>query len=143
MKVKRILVPLDGSENSLKSLRNAIDLASQCGASVIGLHIITSMSAFAAIHPIVLSESKWPKNVRDLMSDARKITAKNKVPYEEIVIGGQVAGYDIVTFADSGSNKIDLIVMGHRGLTLLREVFLGSTANFVIHKSKTPVLLVR
>ena len=143
MKIKQILVPLDDSENSLKSLRYAIDMASQCGASVIGLHVVTDMSAFTAVHQIVISESKWPVYVKDLMNDARKITAKNEVSYEEIVIGGKAAGYDIVTFADSNSNKIDLIVMGRRGLSFPREIIPGSTANFVIHKSKAPVLLVR
>lgn len=143
MKIKQILVPLDGSENSLASLRYAIGLAGQCGASVIGLHVVTDMSAFTAVRPIVISESRWPGYVRDLMKDARKITSKNGVPYEEIVIGGKAAGYDIITFADSNSNKIDLIVMGRRGLSLPREVIPGSTANFVIHKSKTPVLLIR
>lgn len=94
-----------------------MDLASQCGASVIGLHVITNMSAFAAVHPIVISESKCPNYVKDIMNEAKKIAAKKDVVhYEEIVIGGKSAGYDIVTFADSKSNNIDLIVMGHRGL---------------------------
>ncbi|MDE1844213.1 MAG: universal stress protein [Thaumarchaeota archaeon] len=144
MKVKQILVPLDGSENSLRSLRYALDLANQCNASVIGLHVITNLSAFAAVHPIVISESKWPGYVKDLMNEARKIAVKKEaVLYEELVIGGKAAGYDIVTFADSKSNSIDLIVMGHRGLSFPREIIPGSTANFIIHKSKTPVLLVR
>lgn len=143
MKIKRILVPLDGSESSLKSLRYAKDLAIQCNASVIGLHVVTELSAFAAVHPIVISEGKWPGYVKDIMKDARKIVGNDKVAYDEIVIGGKVAGYDIVTFADSKSNAIDLIVMARRGKYLPREAFPGSAANFVIHSSKTPVLLVR
>ncbi len=143
MKIKKILVPLDGSENSLKSLRQAVDLAGQFNATVIALHVVTSMSAFAAVHPLIISESKWPGYVKDIMSDARKIASQNKVSYQEIVIGGKAAGYDIVTFADSKSNAIDLIVMARRGSSFPREAFPGSTANFVIHKSKTPILLVR
>lgn len=143
MKVKQILAPLDGSENSLKSLRNVIDLAGQFRASVIGLHVVTDMSAFAAVHPLVISEAKWPGHVRDIMNDARKIVSQSKASYQEIVIGGKAAGYDIVTFADGKSNAIDLIVMARRGSSLPKEAFPGSTTNFVIHKSKTPVLLVR
>ena len=77
------------------------------------------------------------------MKDARKIASQGRASFQEIVIGGKVAGYDIVTFADSRSNAIDLIIMTRRGLNIPKEVFLGSTANFVIHKSRTPVLLVR
>ena len=60
MKILRILVPLDGSESSLKSLKFAIDLAGQFNASVIGLQVMTDMSAFSAVRPIVIGETKWP-----------------------------------------------------------------------------------
>lgn len=143
MKLKQILVPLDGSKNALNSLKYALDLAGQCGASVIALHVITSFSAFAAVRPTVVTEDKWPSYVKDMMKEARNISSKSKATYQEVVIGGKAAGYDIVTFADSKRNSIDLIVMGRRGLSMLKEIIPGSTANFVIHKSKTPVLLVR
>lgn len=142
MKLKRILVPLDGSENSLKSLKHALELAGQCGASVTGLHVITDMSAFAAVHPLVISEGKWPSYVKDIVKDARGIAGKSNVPYQEIVIGGKSAGYDIVTFADSKRNAIDLVVIARRG-RFPKEVFPGSTANFILHKARTPVLLVK
>ena len=143
MKVKTILVPLDGSQNSIKSLKQGLDLAGQLGASVVGLHVITGMSAFAAVHALIVSEPKWPSHVKDIMIEARKEAGKTKVPYQEVVIGGMAAGYDIVTFAEGKRNAIDLIVMARRGSLLPKEAFPGSTTNFVIHKSKVPVLLVR
>ncbi len=143
MRIKQILVPLDGSENSLQSLRHALDLADQCGASITGLHVVTDMSVFAAVRPIIINEEKWPQYVKGFMSDVRKIIAKSKIPFKEIVIGGKATGYDIVTFADSKKNAIDLIVLARRGSILPKEAIPGSTTNFVIHKSKTPVLLVR
>lgn len=143
MRVKQILAPLDGSDNSFRSLKYALDLAKQCGASVIGLHVFTELSGFAAVHPLMIKEDKWPSHVRHLMEDARKIAEKQTVSYKEIVIGGKAEGYDIVNFADSKSNHVDLIVMGHRGLIFPKEVILGSTAHFVLHKSKTPVLVIK
>ena len=38
--IKKILVPLDGSKNSLKGLNEAIYLARQCGATITGLCVI-------------------------------------------------------------------------------------------------------
>jgi nucleotide-binding universal stress UspA family protein len=143
VKVKQILAPLDGSDNSLRSLKNALDLAKQCGASVIGFHVFTEISGFAAAHPLIIKEAKWPGQVRHLMEDARKIAEKQTVSYKEIVIGGKAEGYDIVNFADSKKNHIDLIVMGHRGMSFPKEIILGSTAHFVLHKSKTPVLVIK
>jgi nucleotide-binding universal stress UspA family protein len=143
MKVKRILVPLDGSETSLHSLKYAIDLAKQCNASVMGLHVLADMSLFTAAHAIVVREDKWPSHVKDLMREARSLADKNNTSYEQMVIGGKSAGYDILTFAQSKANAIDLIIMGRRGRSLPKEVFFGSTTNFVIHKSRIPVLVTR
>ncbi|MEM3077694.1 MAG: universal stress protein [Candidatus Nitrosotenuis sp.] len=143
MNIKRILAPVDGSENSLRALKHALELAKQCQASVIALHVITDMSLFTAVHAIIVSEEKWPKYVRDLMKDVRKLAQKYTVPFEEIVIGGRMAGYDIVTFANSRTTQIDVIVIAKRGLGFPKEIFLGSTTNFVLNKSAVPVLLVK
>lgn len=143
MKVKRILVPLDGSETSLHSLKHAIDLAKQCDASIIGLHVITDMSLFTAVYAIVVNEDKWPSHVNDFMKEAKNIAEKKNARYEQIVIGGKTAGYDILTFAENKTNAIDLIIMGRRGRSFPKEAFFGSTTNFIIHKSKVPVLVTR
>lgn len=143
MKVKRILVPLDGSETSLHSLKYAIDLAKQCDASLIGLHVITDMSLFTAAHAIVVNKDKWPSHVKDFMKESQNLAEKKNTDYEQIVIGGKSSGYDILAFAESKSNAIDLIVMGRRGRSFPKEVFFGSTTNFIIQKSKVPVLVTR
>ena len=143
MKVKRILVPLDGSETSLHSLKYAIDLGKQCDASIMGLHVITDMSLFTAAHTIVVSKDKWPSHVKDFMKESQNLAEKKNAGYEQMVIGGKSSGYDILTFAESKSNAIDLIVMGRRGKSFPKEVFFGSTTNFIIHKSKVPVLVTR
>jgi len=55
--------------------------------------------------------------------------------------GGGNTGTEIVKFAKNG--KFDMIVIGARGLGGAKEVFLGSTSNYVIHKTKVPVLVVK
>jgi len=37
----------------------------------------------------------------------------------------------------------DIIVIGSRGQSGLKEIFLGSVANAVVHKSKIPVLVIK
>ncbi len=143
MKVKKILVPLDGSETSLHSMKYATDLSKQCGASIIALHVITDLSLFTAAHAIIVNQEKWPNYVKDFMKESQQIADKNNVTLEKLVIGGNSPGIDILTFAESKKNAIDLIVMGRRGRSFPKEVFFGSTTNFIIHKSKIPVLVTR
>ena len=142
MKIKQILVPLDGSENSLSSLKHAIDLANQCKASIIGLHVITNMSPFTAVHAMIVNEGKWTSDVKNIMEDAKRIVTKEAIPYKGVVIGGENAGTDIVTFANGLSNGIDLIVMSRKGSNFFKEAILGSTTNLVLHTSKTPMLVI-
>ena len=59
------------------------------------------------------------------------------------MIAAVFAGYDIVLFGNGKRNKIDIIVIGARGISFAREIFLGSTSHFVLHKSKISVMVVK
>jgi len=43
----------------------------------------------------------------------------------------------------ANSKKFDIIVIGSRGQSGLKEVFLGSVARAIVHKSKIPVLVIK
>ena len=47
----------------------------------------------------------------------------------------------ILDFAET--NDIDLIVMGSRGLGVVKGVLLGSVSQYVVEQSKCPVLVVK
>jgi nucleotide-binding universal stress UspA family protein len=48
-----------------------------------------------------------------------------------------------VKIAHNKKDKFDLIVMGSRGRGAVKELFLGSVSNYVVHTSNIPVLLVK
>jgi nucleotide-binding universal stress UspA family protein len=143
MAFKKILVPLDGSKNSFRALDKAIELAKQCKATVVGLYVMTDVGLFTAVHAIKINEDKWSKKTKSFMDLASEKSKRNQVPFEATVIAGRTAGYDIVLFGNGKRNKIDLIIIGSRGISFAREIFLGSTSNFVLHKSKVPVTIVK
>ncbi|MDH3313376.1 MAG: universal stress protein [Nitrosopumilus sp.] len=143
MNDKKIMVCLDGSKNSLRGLDKAILFAKQSDAMILGVHSDTSFSAFSAVRAPILPEKKWKNKVRELMHIAKKKTEKNKVKFEGIVIGGHTSGIDLTTFANNPVNKIDQIVIGSRGMGFPKEIFFGSTSNFVLHKAKAPVTIVK
>jgi nucleotide-binding universal stress UspA family protein len=58
-------------------------------------------------------------------------------------LAGRAAGIDLTTFANNPKNRIDHIVIGARGLSLPKEIFLESTSNFVMHKARPPVTVVK
>lgn len=138
--VKKILVPLDGSKNSLEGLDEAIFLARHCNSTITALCVIPSYPPLPLMGKQVPYEKHVLEHVKKFMSTAKNACASNGIRFNEKIIKG-VATVDISKFASD--NKFDLIVMGSRGMNPIKELFLGSVSNAVVHKSKIPVLVVK
>ncbi len=137
--IRKILVPIDGSKNSFRGLDYAIHLARQCGATITGINIIPFYPKSLLLTPISY-ERELAKKGKELLSKAKMRSAQNGIVfYEKIIDGHEVE--EITSFATE--KKFDLIVVGARGLGSIKEVFLGSVSNGVLHKSKIPVLIVK
>ena len=138
-KIKKILVPFDGSKNSLRGLDEAIFFARQCQATLIGIHIISVPPGMVLNKKKLESGSK--KSAEMLMDSAKTKAARYGVQLSYKIIKGGDPGFDIIRY--SKEHKVDLIVIGARGLGAIKEAFLGSVSNYVLHKSKVPVLIVK
>ncbi|MGY5149712.1 MAG: universal stress protein [Candidatus Nitrosopumilus sp. bin_68KS] len=143
MSIKKIMVCLDGSKNSIKGLENAIGLAKQTKSTLLCIHSVTEFGIFTAVHSARIPEKKWPKKAEKIIKDAKKLVEKNDVGFEGVILAGHTAGYDLATFANNPVNKIDHVVIGARGMGFPKELFFGSTSNFVLHKAKAPVTIVK
>jgi len=137
-KIKKILVPLDGSSNSMKCLDMAIFLARQCGATITGIysHYDPSSSSISSID----DTSKAPKEAGEFMEMAKKRAAENGIEFKYAIVAGE-PGYNIIKLAQ-GKGKFDLIVIGS-GKGTTRKLFFGSVSNHILHKSKIPVLFIK
>ena len=134
--IQKILVPLDGSKTSMRGFRFALDIAKPSQAKILGLNILPMVSI------------KSQKLKRKILGNGEKTVnvAKKLAEKEGIVFIGYVKfhaniGRSIVEF--SSKEHVDMIVMGSKGPDPEFSVFLGSVANYVIHKSKIPVTIVK
>ena len=82
------------------------------------------------------AQTKAVKAIGPAISKAQKTGAVFKYK-----TGGGHTGSEIVKFTQQG--KFDIIVMGARGVGGAKETFLGSTSNYLMHKTKIPVLVVK
>ena len=141
MNLKKILVPLDGSENSIRGLEHAISLAKLADASIVGTHVSYVPGNLANPRQGFINQ-ELVKEAKGYLDTAKKQCDENDIAFtSEIIPGTPSTG--IVEFAHNANNKINLIVIGTRGLTAAKEAFLGSVSHHVVHKSNVPVLLVK
>jgi nucleotide-binding universal stress UspA family protein len=141
IKTKKILAPLDGSKNSIRGLDMAIHIARQSQGTIIAL-AVKSVPGIYAIHPLGFLDFNSTSEVKKILSDAKLRAAKKGIKLIGKAISGD-PGYDIARFANNSKNRIDLVVIGARGRSSAKEIFLGSVSNYVLHKSKKPVLVVK
>jgi nucleotide-binding universal stress UspA family protein len=139
-KISKILVPLDGSKNSVRGLEMAITLARNCKATITGIYSIYAPphSEFKGVGSV---EKALNVQVKKFMEEAKVLAAKNGIVFNEKIVRGEI-GYNIIKFAH-GRNNFDMIVMGSRGRSSTKEMFFGSISNYVIHTSKIPVVIVK
>tara|TARA_B100000929_G_scaffold125454_1_gene99401 strand:- start:819 stop:1154 length:336 start_codon:yes stop_codon:yes gene_type:complete len=110
-------------------------------ASIIGIYV-KDMPGIYALHPIGSISSAVGKEGKRIIAQARTKCAKKGIAFSGKILGGDPPS-DIVRFAHNKRNGISIIVIGVRGRGTFKGIFLGSVSNYVIHKSKIPVLVVK
>ena len=137
---RKILIPVDGSDASIRAMRHAVLLAKGLGASVFTYHVFHLPRAAGIVMTKSMKEST-EKKIITILNSAKNIALKSDIPCKQQSQGGGNSGKKIVDFTEK--YNFDMIVMGSRGMGSAKEVFLGSTSNHVLHKSKIPVLIVK
>jgi nucleotide-binding universal stress UspA family protein len=136
--MNKILVPVDFSETSLNALYYAIQLFQPEPYEITVLHIFSSnptMMALKNIDQMILEDSQRSLD---------KLMAKVHQKFPEAKLKPKILKDHAVTAIASlgDSDDFDFIVMGTKGASGLKEVFLGSVAGGVISKTRAPVIVV-
>jgi len=138
---RRILVPFDFSAPARSALLWAASLARRCGAEIRLLHVLEHLPIAAGEAAVIESEEDLAPLLRDheqRLADAAAWLAAGVPAVLEVRIGRPAS--EIVDRANDGS--IDWVVMSTRGLTGVKRLMFGSTAEEVVRLADAPVLLV-
>ena len=139
--ISKVVVAYDGSEMSKKALDRAIMLAKQDN------HVEIKVLSVVEITPVInngttlAARNTMVENAKQMMHE-EVISKLKAIPNktETYVIEGHPP-QEIVEFA--AENNADLIIMGSRGLSGLKEMFLGSVSHYIAQKTKADVLIVK
>ena len=134
-------MPVDGSENSLRSLDHAIYLAKRQGQYT-AMNVIEKPSD--GICRVTKAAQRAPCQLQaesaNILDKCKQIAEKNDVKIETVIGEGDAAS-TIVGYAQKGD--FDTIIIGRRGLGRFKEMMLGSISNKVLHHAKCTVMIVK
>ena len=142
---KRILVPTDGSEITMKAVDAAIDLAKSLGAE---LHAISVKEPF----PYSAISEMQPTPPQEFFDAQQRIASKRVKTVAELAEQAGVACHPHTVEAlhpweaiieHARRMECDIVVMGSHGRRGVTALLLGSETQKVLTHSKVPVLVVR
>jgi len=142
---EKILVPIDGSQNSLVALAHAVAIARSFDAEITILYV-TVLSQQVPLYDQVKGSKIPPNASKDPVNFAKKIIAE---ALKHVPEGTRIQTHNepgeprivITEFAEQ--NGYDIIVIGSRGLGTISGLLLGSVSSYVIRNSKCPVLVAK
>ena len=148
MSIRKILVAVDGSNHSFNASAYAIDWAKRNDAELIAIHVI-----YPTYSPFQTALSPRPERIREITKKEKEkgqrcvdkveeqATDKKVNVKTDVIVGVASVVKEIVKYAEN--NKVDIIVIGSRGMTGIKKMLLGSIATGVVTYSHCPVLVVK
>lgn len=148
----KILVPVDGSINSMKAIDYAVNVAEKYKSEIIALHVLYSQTGFA-FHKETVAGTITSSSLNDLNLEAKQeaekwfkeinkraekmnVQVKTEVVFTVISI---IEG--ILTYAEK--ENIDLIIIGSKGKSGWKKLIVGSVASGISTYAHCPILIVR
>jgi len=145
MQVKKILVPIDGSESSKKAIEMAGQISRNMKSKILLLHVIEiNMPTALQVEYSYVQYSYTDDELKNLKDISQKILDGAK----EMLAGIEVDTMNIVGYPVdeilriSEEENADMIIMATRGMTGIKKYLMGSVTNNVVHHSKKPVLVI-
>ena len=143
--IKSILVGIDGSENAIRAVKVASQIAKNNQAELTILHVMAIPSSVYSGNvyvPLDKIEEKMKLSGEKFVATAVSFAEEKGIKPKTVIAEGiDSPARKITTYSED--NNIDLIVVGTRGLGGFKRLLLGSVASEVVHYAHCSVLVVR
>ena len=136
----KILFAYDGSEHSKRAARISGNLTRMQDNAELWLVCVMGATPKHLKQPHIQEfHDNQKKAAKTFFKEARNLIGNDIIIHDELLFGPPAL--NILDVAKK--NKIELIIMGARGLNVLQGLLLGSQVHRVISLSKCPVLVVK
>lgn len=137
---KHILLASDGSENAVRAAKEAVKVAACNESALIDVVYVADFERSKSDVLHASSNELLDLERRKKNSKVLQFLNESKVNYKTTILRGR-PGPEIVKYANE--QKVDLVVIGSRGLNALQEMVLGSVSHKVMKRVNCPALVVK
>lgn len=135
--MSKILVPTDFSKNAELALNYAVQIALKKGEKIDILHTYEQPE----------SGSGFMINIVDILKEdaeksMEKLVAQFSLSHPTIQFNSRIEYGDLVKTISNYKNEYDLLVMGTKGASGVKEIFIGSNAANIINNCSIPTLII-
>jgi len=137
---QRILLAADGSKNSIRAAQEAAKIASLIPDSIVEILFVADMSKIKSevLHSQNHEEIELKRNQK--LTPVKELLSAKNVKHQIKIITGD-PGPSIVEYANN--EKVDMVIIGSRGLNALQEFVMGSVSHKVVKRVQCPVIVVK
>lgn len=141
--LSKILVPIDGSENSFRALDHAIYIGKKLGAHITAINVVDNPPKVYVESQKLLDDllAKFRAEAANILDRCENEAAKSDVKIETVIVEDGDPASKIVSYAQKGA--FDTIIIGRRGLGKFKSMVLGSVSNKVLQHANCSVLIVK
>lgn len=138
---EKILVAVDGSDDSFNALEEAVKLADVLQGKII---LVNVQPSYHTIHTRLFINE-------ELIKEFQQEQFNKATGYATQYLEGQKLDYELILRIGDPTQqicklakelKVNYIVMGSRGMGLVRGTVLGSVSNGILHESQIPLLII-
>lgn len=140
--LKRILIPTDGSDPSMRAAEFAIKIAKHFNSEIVAIYVIDRviLEEVSKVHERHGLEEEIRKNAERCLNYIVKLAERKGLKARSILVEGQPHD-QIVRYAES--LKANMIIIGSKGRRGMNRILIGSVAERVIEYAPCPVLVIK
>lgn len=138
----KILVPVDGSDNSYKALEAALVLSEKLGSNISVVKVMEQVPITHIESEKLLNEllEAYKKENQEILSKCSDIARQKGIAIKTVLLQGNPAP---VILDYSKKENFDLVIMGSRGMGKFKELILGSVSSKIVHHSPCAIMIIR
>ena len=152
---EKILIALGNSAESQVVLGSGLTLAEKFGAKVLLLHVISPLTStsfsplvggmFPVVNDVAIEQyaKEWKESERQGLEQLQADAAQAKKRGMDVEISQNLGDSGRMIYEVAKSWSADAIVMGRNQKSMLSEIWLGSTSNYVLHHAPCSTLVIQ